>query len=138
MSLRAAEYIRASAALTALVIPHHAGGWHRRTVRPSLPTARTPQMAANPPERKPNTRLVCEETPNGEFSSQRECGMGMGFAKQTNCSEGFCRRLLKWFMPSPLRLLARLTIQLQHSAFVHQTTSQKGTVCVLPKSNQIV
>lgn len=31
-----------------------------------------------------------------------------------------------------------LTIQLQHSAFVHQTTSQKGTVCVLPESNQIV
>lgn len=53
-SLRAAESMLASAAPSALVIPCHTGGWHRRAVRPSLPTARTPQMATNPQERKHN------------------------------------------------------------------------------------
>lgn len=92
-SLRAAESILASAAPTALVIPCHAERWHSRTAGSSLPTARTAQMATNPWERKPNTRLICGETPNSKFNSQRQCGMGTGFAKQTSCSEGFCRRL---------------------------------------------
>lgn len=51
-SLRAAESMLASAAPAALVIPCHTGGWHRRAVRPSLPTVSTPQMATNPQERK--------------------------------------------------------------------------------------